>query len=104
MLLGCLDRLQTIHSNIKLNNIDFFAISMAFDGIEGNSPATGAIIDSSSLSKIVAFNLDPKLYLENNDSYSFFKKIGDAMEIGQTQTNTNDMCCVIITIKPRSLK
>jgi glycerate 2-kinase len=97
MLLGCLLYLQ----KITLINIDFMAVSMAFDGIEGNSPATGALIDSESIKKLLKLDLDPKGFLENNDSYSCFKKIGDAMEIGQTMTNTNDMCCLIVTIKEK---
>ena len=82
-----------------LENIDFVVCSMSFDGIEGNSPSAGAIIDSDVLQKIKTLKLNPFQYLENNNSYNFFKKIKDAIEIGQTGTNINDIICILIMVK-----
>lgn len=85
-----------------LEKIDFVVCSMAFDGIEGNSPAAGAIVDSSIFQKIKTLKLNPFQYLKNNDSYNFFKKINDTIEIGQTGTNINDIICVFIREKNKS--
>ncbi|MHA1340238.1 MAG: glycerate kinase type-2 family protein [Promethearchaeota archaeon] len=99
-------------------HFEFFIMSIACDGIEGNSPAAGAFIDSNTLlllqnnsngCKSLMKNNNTtseilnciKLYLDNNDSYNFFKKLGHSIEIGQTGTNINDICLIIIKIKTK---
>jgi glycerate-2-kinase len=82
-----------------LENLDFVVCSMNMDGKEGNSPAAGAIVDSGFLHKIKNLKSNPIQYLENNDSFNFFKKINDAIEIGATETNVNDIICVLIRVK-----
>jgi glycerate-2-kinase len=92
MLLGMLHELS---ENPDLS-IKFAIVSMAFDGIEGNSPAAGAIVDSETLGKIQANKLNIAKSLSENNSYTVFKTIGDAIEIGQTGTNVNDIYCLIM--------
>ena len=102
MLLSLLNHLdKNMHENDKtdLENIDFCIISMAFDGIEGNSLAAGAIIDSETISKINNQKLNTQDYLQNNNSFEFFNKINDSIIIGQTQTNINDICVMLIRFK-----
>ncbi|WP_371802276.1 glycerate kinase [Candidatus Lokiarchaeum ossiferum] len=101
MLLGFLSHVSKNSDNV-LGDIEFVIIAGAFDGIEGNSSAMGAIIDSESLQRMNALELDPKLYLQNNDSYHFFQHLGDNLITGQTGTNVNDM--VLILIKRKELK
>lgn len=88
-----------------LMNIDprteYVAVCMGTDGIDGISPAAGAIIDNTLLKEAYKNGLQPAKYLENNDSYSFFKKLGRAIEIGYTGTNVNDVFLAIIP-KPAS--
>ncbi len=36
-------------------------------------------------------NLDPKSYLDNNDSYNFFKKVDGLIITGPTGTNVMDV-------------
>lgn len=99
MLLSLLLHLKENYPDIT-KSMDFCMISIAFDGIEGNSPAAGAIIDSNSINKAIdcekKYQIPLRKYLENNDSYSFFKKIGDAIEIGQTGTNVNDLSLLVL--------
>lgn len=92
MLLGLLKKLRVK----SFRSLEFIVISVAFDGIEGNSPAAGALIDSDTLRQVPNQISDINGYLENNNSYSFFKKIGSAIETGQTGTNTNDICLVLL--------
>jgi len=56
--------------------------SISTDGIDGNTTCAGALSgnSSSNLQKISS-------YLENNDSYSFFKKYGGLIKTGSTHTN-----------------
>lgn len=95
MLLGFLNELQNDPSH-PTNNIDFTIISGAFDGIEGNSPAMGAIIDSETIQNAKLRHLEIESFLENNDSFSFFDTLGDALITGQTGTNVNDMTIIVV--------
>jgi len=64
--------------------------SISTDGIDGNTTCAGALSDnnSSNLQKISS-------YLENNDSYSFFKKYGGLIKTGSTHTNLMDIGLII---------
>jgi glycerate 2-kinase len=95
MLLSMVNELK---SKPKLN-VQFALVSMAFDGIEGNSPAAGAVIDTDTMKKAISQKLDGSKFLSENDSYSYFKILGDAIEIGQSGTNVNDVYCLIIAPK-----
>jgi len=64
------------------------------DGIEGNSKAMGAFIDNIVINKAKNTNLEH--YLKNNDSNSFFKKVGTEIITGQTGCNVNDVILVLL--------
>ncbi|MHA1380006.1 MAG: glycerate kinase type-2 family protein [Candidatus Helarchaeota archaeon] len=67
------------------------------DGIDGYSDAAGAIIDSNSLDAANLLGLDIQKYLENNDSYSFFKKLGHSLILtGPTGTNVSDLVLFLL--------
>jgi len=65
--------------------------SFGTDGIDGNSPADGAVVDGSTIKKAKELGLDPIEFQKNNDSYNFFKKIGACILTGPTRTNVNDV-------------
>lgn len=67
------------------------ALFAGTDGIDGNSPATGAICDQTTLARARALNLNAEDFLAESDSYSFFLALGDAIEIGATGTNVRDV-------------
>ncbi len=82
------------------NHRNFVIIACAFDGIEGNSPAMGAIVDSTSLRRIQEMQLTKKefsmdKFLVNHNSYNFFKLLGDSIITGPTGTNVNDMLIIM---------
>jgi glycerate 2-kinase len=66
-------------------------ISMATDGSDGSTDAAGAVVTGETLKKAAKLNLSPDVYLEYNDSYNFFQKLGDLLKPGLTQTNVNDL-------------
>jgi glycerate 2-kinase len=61
------------------------------DGIDGNSPAAGALCDETTLSRARALGLDPHASLGGSDSYNFFDALGDALVTGPTGTNVRDL-------------
>jgi glycerate-2-kinase len=67
------------------------ALSMGTDGIDGNSPAAGAISDDTTLARARIAGLDARDFLERSDSYTFFRLLGDAIITGPTGTNVRDL-------------
>ncbi|MFL2806890.1 MAG: glycerate kinase [Paracoccaceae bacterium] len=66
------------------------------DGIDGLGNAAGAIVTPNTIKKAKRKNLNPKTFLRNSDSHSFFKLIGDQVITGPTLTNVNDFRAFII--------
>ena len=65
--------------------------SFATDGVDGNSDAAGAIADSYTLERSRDKGMRYEEYLENNDSYHFFKNLNDLLITGPTGTNVMDV-------------
>jgi glycerate 2-kinase len=70
-------------------------LSAGTDGVDGSSPAAGAVADGESLAHARALGLDPADYFRRSDSYTFFKKLGDAIEIGPTGNNLRDLRIIL---------
>ncbi len=70
--------------------------SIGTDGIDGTSEAAGAICDGHTLERALREGLKPEEYLKNNDSYSFFSWLGDAIITGPTLTNVMDLMGVVV--------
>ena len=61
------------------------------DGIDGSSPAAGAVADGETSARARAMGLDPEDYFRRSDSDTFFHKLGDAIETGPTGNNLRDL-------------
>jgi len=70
---------------------DFAILSAGTDGIDGNSPAAGAVADRTTRARALALNLDARSFLEASDAYNFFNALGDAIVTGPTGTNVRDL-------------
>jgi len=66
-------------------------LSAGTDGIDGRSPAAGAVADQTTLTRARALGLDPVDYLQRSDSYNFFTRLGDALITGPTGNNVRDL-------------
>src|ERR1700690_961259 len=66
-------------------------LSAGTDGIDGNSPAAGAIVDGSTLERAKARGLDPGAHLSGFNAYPFFESLGDAIVTGPTGNNLRDL-------------
>ena len=81
---------------INLNtNSHLLVLSAGTDGIDGNSPAAGAIADQTTLQRARAQNLDADQYLARSDSYTFFEQLNDLIVTGPTGTNVRDLRIVL---------
>ncbi len=65
--------------------------SMATDGIDGPTPAAGALADGETVERGLERKLDAERFLERNDSFNFFHKLDDLIITGPTGTNVNDL-------------
>ncbi len=70
-------------------------ISAATDGTDGPTDAAGAVVDSHTLERASEAGLDPDVFLKNNDSYTFFKKLRDLIITGPTRTNVMDIRIIL---------
>src|SRR5690606_17730907 len=66
------------------------ALVAGSDGIDGNSPAAGALVVASTGARAEAVGLSQAAHLQDNDSYAFFERLGDTLITGATGTNLND--------------
>jgi glycerate-2-kinase len=72
------------------------ATSIGTDGVDGPTDAAGAIVDSTTLARAAEAELLPEVYLNDNDSYTFFKQLGDLVRTGPTGTNVGDLQLILI--------
>jgi glycerate 2-kinase len=66
-------------------------LSAGTDGMDGNSPAAGAVVDGETLARAKALGLDPAAAFQQSDAYTFFEKLGDAIVTGPTGNNLRDL-------------
>jgi glycerate 2-kinase len=71
-------------------------LSAGTDGTDGPTDAAGAICDGKTIERALQKGLDPKEYLNNNDSYHFFQKLGDLLKTGPTNTNVMDIHLILV--------
>lgn len=75
---------------------DMVMLCCGSDGTDGPTDAAGAVSDPYTAQKARSAGIEPEIYLEKNDSYNFFKKIGGHVITGPTQTNVMDIYMVLI--------
>jgi hydroxypyruvate reductase/glycerate 2-kinase len=71
-------------------------LSAGTDGTDGPTDAAGAFVDGQSVTKAAAAGIVAEDYLKNNDSYTFFSRIGDLFITGPTGTNVMDIQIVLL--------
>jgi len=74
---------------------DVVIASLNTDGTDGPTDAAGAVCDGFTVSRAKKLNLNPEEYLEQNDSYHFFEKLGDLIKTGPTNTNVMDIHLIL---------
>jgi hydroxypyruvate reductase len=75
-------------------------LSGGTDGNDGPTDAAGALADSGTLDRARGMRLDPRAFLADNDSYHFFKPLGDLLLTGPTNTNVMDLRIMLVVRPP----
>jgi hydroxypyruvate reductase len=75
----------------KIAGENITVLSAGTDGIDGNSPAAGAIVDGTTMERALEKNLSPKDALQHFDAYPLFESLGDTIMTGPTGNNLRDL-------------
>jgi glycerate 2-kinase len=66
-------------------------LSAGTDGVDGNSPAAGAVADGETLERGKTIGLNARFMFRDSDSYSYFARLGDTIITGPTGNNLRDL-------------
>jgi hydroxypyruvate reductase len=66
-------------------------ISVGSDGVDGNSPAAGAIVDGTTIKRAQQRGLSAASALRQFDTYPFFRGLGDDVTVRPTGNNVRDL-------------
>jgi glycerate 2-kinase len=76
---------------------DVVAASIGTDGIDGPTDAAGALVDPTTLPRAQGAGLPhAQSYLDDNNAYEFFDRLGDLIRTGPTNTNVGDLQIILI--------
>jgi hydroxypyruvate reductase len=75
----------------KIAGENIAGLSAGTDGIDGNSPAAGAVADGTTVERAKAAGVDPAAALQSFNSYPLFDRLGDAIMTGPTGNNVRDL-------------
>ena len=70
---------------------DMAVLSAGTDGIDGNSPAAGAVVDGNTMGRAGAAGFVVGRSLSGFDAYPLFKSLGDILLTGPTGNNVRDI-------------
>ena len=75
----------------KIAGENITVLSAGTDGIDGNSPAAGAVVDGSTVERAQKLGWKVRSVLEKFDAYPLLQALGDAIETGSTGNNLRDL-------------
>jgi len=90
---GCGGRNQqfTLFCATKIAGENIAVVSAGTDGVDGNSPAAGAVVDGTTLRRATAVGYDPPQALQGFNAFPLFEALGDAILTGPTGNNLRDL-------------
>jgi hydroxypyruvate reductase len=75
----------------KIAGENIAVLSAGTDGIDGTSPAAGAVADGTTLERAQKAGLDVAAHFNGFNSFLLFEKLGDAIQTGPTGNNVRDL-------------
>jgi glycerate 2-kinase len=73
-----------------------YALAADTDGIDGVEDNAGAFVAPDTLQRALAVGMKLSDYLDCNDAYGYFERLGDLLVTGPTHTNVNDFRALLI--------
>ncbi len=71
-------------------------LSAGTDGIDGPTDVAGAVVSDADRERVQKEGIDVNRFLEENDSYSFHRRMGTHIRTGPTGTNVADVVLVYV--------
>jgi len=82
---------------LRMGGLDGVVVaSLSTDGVDGPTDAAGAVADGRTVLRSRELGLDPRRFLAENNSYSFFSRLGDLVFTGPTGTNVGDVSVIMV--------
>jgi glycerate 2-kinase len=75
----------------KIADDTIAVLSAGTDGVDGNSPAAGALVDGTTVSRARRRRLNTETALARFDAFPLLESIGDTIVIGPTGNNVRDL-------------
>jgi hydroxypyruvate reductase len=75
----------------KIAGEQITVLSAGSDGIDGNSPAAGAVVDGTTAARAEALGVRVSAALKNFDTYPMLEALGDTIVTGPTGNNIRDL-------------
>ncbi len=85
---------EFVLASLENLSADVLVLAAASDGVD-NSNVAGALVDFELFKKMQDEGLDWRKYLDNNNSYEFFEKIGTQIKTGKTGINVADFYLIL---------
>jgi glycerate 2-kinase len=75
----------------RITGENITVLSAGTDGIDGNSPAAGALVDGTTVERAKSRGLEPAVSIRSFNAYPFFDALGDTIMTGPTGNNLRDL-------------
>jgi|SRR5580700_3544646 glycerate 2-kinase len=80
-----------LHCAEKIEGEAITVLSAGTDGVDGNSPAAGAVVDGTTVLRARQGGFNTETALARFDAFPLLESIGDAIVIGPTGNNVRDL-------------
>jgi glycerate 2-kinase len=80
-----------LHCATRIAGENIIVLSAGTDGIDGNSPAAGAVVDGTTVQRAAEKALSPENALATFNATPFFDTLGDSIVTGPTGNNLRDL-------------
>lgn len=80
-----------LESARRIANEEMIVLSVGSDGVDGNSPAAGGVVDGTTVERAKQIGRAVDDALQSFNSYPLLEKIGDAITTGPTGNNLRDL-------------
>ena len=75
----------------KIAGKNITVLSAGTDGIDGNSPAAGGMVDGTTIARAKSTGLDVAAHIRSFNSFPLLERLGDSIHTGPTGNNVRDL-------------
>ncbi len=91
-------------TEMKAEDAPVVVLSAGTDGLDGNSPVAGALVDSATMQRAAQLGLDVERALQNFDAHPLCDALGATICTGPTGNNLRDLRVLLAKVEPAAPK